>query len=109
MGDSNSIINPDDLLINASYRVVAYQRLRDNCDWYYLLKIARGTDTTDERVLRVTSNDHYIYDKIEKIISGKITVGRLTISRCMHPVTNEVKVFCGGDASWINLPGASSI
>ena len=106
---SNSITNHKDLLINVTYVVVSYQRLRDSCDWYYLLKIVRDNDATDEKIIIVTSNDHYVYDKIEKIISGKITVPRLVISKSMHQITNEVKLYCGGDIAWVPLPVRSSV
>ena len=101
---ATTIITPKDLLFNASYQVISYQRLRDSCDWYYLLKIIRGDDVNDEYILRITNNSCYVYDKLEKIISGKITVHRLVISRCAHPVTGEVKLYCNGDAAWITLP-----
>ena len=101
---SDSIINPTDLLLNVSYRLVAYQRLRDSCDWYYLLKIIRGDDVNDEYILRITNNDCYVYDKLKKIISGEIDIPRLVISRCAHSVTGEVKLYCNGDSAWIPLP-----
>ena len=106
---ATTIITPKDLLFNASYQVISYQRLRDSCDWYYLLKIIRGDDVNDEHILKITNNSCYVYDKLKKIISGKITVQRLVISRCAHPVTGEVKLYCGGDSGWINLPLQSSV
>ena len=99
-----TIITPKDLLFNASYQVISYQRLRDACDWYYLLKIIKGIDTTDEKILRITNNDCYVYDKLKKIISGEIDIPRLVISRCAHSVTGEVKLYCNGDSVWIPLP-----
>ena len=99
-----TIITPKDLLFNASYKVISYQRLRDSCDWYYLLKIIRGDDLNDEYILRITNNDCYVYDKLKKIISGEIDIPRLVISRCAHSVTGEVKLYCNGDSAWIPLP-----
>ena len=101
---ATTIITPKDLLFNASYRVMSYQRLRDSCDWYYLLKIIRGDDVNDEYILRITNNDCYVYDKLKKIIFGEIDITRLDISRCAHSVTGEVKLYCNGDSAWIPLP-----
>ena len=101
---ATTIITPKDLLFNASYQVISYQRLRDSCDWYYLLKIIRGDDLNDEYILRITNNDCYVYDKLKKIISGEIDIPRLVISRCAHSVTGEVKLYCNGDSAWIPLP-----
>ena len=60
---ATTIITPKDLLFNASYQVISYQRLRDSCDWYYLLKIIRGDDINDEYILKITNNSCYVYDK----------------------------------------------
>ena len=100
---SETIINPTDLLLNVSYKVIAYQRLRDSCDWYYLLKIVKVLNESEEFILRINNNHCYIHDKVKKIISGEIEVSRLVISRCAHPVTGEVKLYCNGDAAWIPL------
>jgi chloramphenicol O-acetyltransferase len=101
---TTTIIAPTDLLLNVSYKVVSYQRLRDSCDWYYLLKIAKVLNESEEFILKINNNNCYVYDKVEKIISGNIEVSRLVISRCMHPLTGEVRLYCGGDAAWIPLP-----
>ena len=76
---ATTIITPKDLLFNASYKVISYQRLRDSCDWYYLLKIVKVLNESQELILKITNNHCYIYDKVEKIISVKIVIPRLRV------------------------------
>ena len=95
-------INFSEIETNVPYKATSFFKEHDSCDYAFMLIFEKVSDSTWERVVVLTNNNCYLYNKLNDIHTGELPNKELIFIKRSKILTSGAFFAIGCD-NWTEL------